>query len=123
MNIATLKVYGDPAAVADVRDGLPSEPESDWKKGDSSPTGRTRLDHGFYVTLGTDIDPDGLMRQVRAYLHECEARGITFDVAPIQAELRIAFVPAAAGHGSATLDFTIADLTLLIEMGIALSVS
>ena len=123
MNIATLKVYGDLAAVADVRDGLPSEPESDWKKGDTSPTGRTRLDHGFYATLGTDPDPDALMRQVRAYLHECQARGITFDVAPIQAELRLAFVPAAPLQGASTLDFTLADLSLLLEMGIALSIS
>jgi len=123
MNIATLKVYGDLAAVADVRDGLPSEPDSDWQKGDTSPTGRTRLDHGFYATLGTDPDPDALMRQVRAYLHECQARGITFDVAPIQAELRIAFVSAAPGQGASTLDFTLADLALLLEMGIALSIS
>ncbi|MTW12261.1 hypothetical protein GM658_16770 [Pseudoduganella eburnea] len=123
MNIATLKVYGDQAAVADVRDGLPSEPESDWKKGDTSPTGRTRIDHGFYATLGTDADPDALMRQVRAYLHECQARGITFDVAPIQAELRLAFAPAAPAQGASTLDFTLADLSLLLEMGIALSIS
>jgi hypothetical protein len=100
MNIATLKVYGDEAA-----------------------TGRTRLDHGFYATLGTDPNPDALMRQVRAYLHECQARGITFDVAPIQAELRIAFVSAAPDQGSATLDFTLADLALLLEMGIALSIT
>ncbi|WP_374583512.1 hypothetical protein [Pseudoduganella sp.] len=123
MNIATLKVYGDEAAVADVRDGLPSEPDSDWKKGDVSPTGRTRIDHGFYATLGTDPNPDALMRQVRAYLHECQARGINFDVAPIQAELRIAFVSPAPEQGAATLDFTLADLTLLLEMGIALSIS
>jgi hypothetical protein len=123
MNIATLKVYGDQAAVADVRDGLPSEPESDWKKGDTSPTGRTRIDYGFYATLGTDADPDALMRQVRAYLHECQARGITFDVAPIHAELRLAFAPSAPAQGASTLDFTLADLSLLLEMGIALSIS
>jgi hypothetical protein len=56
-------------------------------------------------------------------LHECQARGITFDVAPIQAELRIAFVPAAPKQGASTLDFTLADLSLLLEMGIALSIS
>jgi hypothetical protein len=56
-------------------------------------------------------------------LHECQARGITFDVAPIQAELRIAFVSAAPDQGSATLDFTLADLALLLEMGIALSIT
>jgi hypothetical protein len=123
MNIATLKVYGDEATVADVRDGLPSEPDSDWKKGDISPSGRTRIDHGFYATLGTDLNPDALMRKIRAYLHECQARGITFDVAPIQAELRIAFVSAAPGQGATTLDFTLADLSLLLEMGIALSIS
>jgi hypothetical protein len=122
MNIATLKVYGDQTALADVRDGLPSEPDSDWKKGDTSPSGRTRIDHGFYVTLGADKDPDTLMRQIRAYLHECQARGITFDVAPIQAELRIAFTADEAAQG-ANLDFSLADLSLFIELGITLSIT
>lgn len=63
------------------------------------------------------------MRKVRAYLHECQARGITFDVAPIQAELRVAFSSAASSQGASTLDFTLADLSLLLEMGIALSIS
>jgi hypothetical protein len=44
-------------------------------------------------------------------------------VAPIQAELRVAFAPAAPNQGASTLDFTLADLSLLLEMGIALSIS
>ncbi|AKU22596.1 MULTISPECIES: hypothetical protein [unclassified Massilia] len=123
MNIASLKVYGDETTVADVRDGLPSEPESDWKKGDVRPDGRVRIDDGFYVNLGEESNPDTLMRQIRAYLHECEARGITFDVASIAAELRIAFTVAEPEQGAYSLDFTLADLSLLTEMGITLSIT
>lgn len=32
MNIATLKVYGDEAAVADVRDGLPVSPKATGRR-------------------------------------------------------------------------------------------
>lgn len=123
MNIASLKVYGDETTVADVRDGLPSEPESDWKKGDVRPDGRVRIDNGFYVSLGEDSNPDALMRQIRAYLHECEARGITFDVASIAAELRIALSATEPGQSATSLDFSLADLAMLTEMGITLSVT
>ncbi|MBB3224504.1 hypothetical protein [Pseudoduganella umbonata] len=120
MNTASLKVYGDEAAVADARDGLPSEPEISWKKGDVRPDGRVRIDHGFYVSLGEDANPAALVRHLRAWLHECEARGITFDVPPLAAELRIAMTNAGPDDA---LDFSIADLTLFVEMGITLSIT
>ncbi len=120
MNTASLKVYGDETALADVRDGLPSEPEGAWKKGDPRPDGRARIDAGFYVSLGQDENPDALLRHLRAWLHECESRGITFDVPRIAAELRISIVQAAPGE---SLDLSIADLTLLLSMGITLSIA
>jgi hypothetical protein len=116
MNIATLKVYGDETALADVRDGLPSEPESAWQKGDLSPSGRTRIDAGFYVTLGTDPSAETLLQQIRAYLNECQARGITFDASNIAAELRLAFATGSS------MDFSLADIELLLLMGITLSI-
>jgi hypothetical protein len=120
MHTASLKVYGDEAAVADARDGLPSEPETTWRKGDARPDGRTRIDAGFYVSLGEDENPALLLRQLRAWLHECEARGITFDVPPLAAELRIAISDVSPGIA---LDLSIADLTLLVNMGITLSIT
>jgi hypothetical protein len=120
MNKASLKVYGDADAVADVRDGLPSEPESSWQKGDVRPDGRVRIDSGFYVDLGQDADPATLLRHLRAWLHECESRGITFDVAPLAAELRIAVTDPGPQDA---LDFSLADLTLLVNMGITLSIT
>jgi hypothetical protein len=116
MNIATLKVYGDDAALADVRDGLPSEPERAWAKGEAGPSGHAHIDAGFYVTLGADPNAEILLQQIRAYLNECQARGISFDAANIAAELRLAF---AAGSG---LDFSLADLELLLQMGITVSI-
>jgi hypothetical protein len=120
MNKASLKVYGDEAAVADVCDGLPSEPELRWKKGDVRPDGRVRIDAGFYVSLGEDANPAALIRHLRAWLHECEARGITFDVPPLAAELRIAVTNVGPDDA---LDFSLADLSLLVDMGITLSIT
>jgi hypothetical protein len=57
MNIATLKVHGDDEGLADIRDGLPTEPHGDWQKGDVKPDGRVRIDSGFYVAIGTEQDP------------------------------------------------------------------
>jgi hypothetical protein len=124
MNIATLKVYGDETALADVRDGLPSEPEHSWSKGDVRPDGRVRIDAGFYVSLAAEQDSLALLKQIRAWLHECEGRGVTFDVPRIAAELRVAFTTTVEEEaGAVSLDFTIADLTLLVNMGITLSIT
>lgn len=123
MNIATLKVYGDDDALADVRDGLPVEPDSDWKKGDVRPDGRVRIDSGFYVNLVTDKDPSVVIKQVHGFLMECQARGITFDNPSIAAELRIAYTVGDAAAGAPTLDFSLAELGLLLEMGITLSIT
>ena len=122
MNIATLKVHGDDDGLADVRDGLPTEPDSDWQKGDVKPDGRVRIDSGFYVSIGTDQNPDDLLKQIRHYLAECSARGIHFERSDVAAELRISFT-TERGEATPSLDFTLADLTLLVEMGINLSIT
>ena len=122
MNIATLKVHGDDAGLADVRDGLPTEPDSDWQKGDVKPDGRVRIDSGFYVAIGTDDNPDELLKQIRHYLAECSARGIHFERSDVAAELRVSFT-TERGAATPSLDFTLADLTLLVDMGITLSIT
>jgi hypothetical protein len=122
MNIATLKVHGDDEGLADIRDGLPTEPHGDWQKGDVKPDGRVRIDSGFYVAICTDQDPDQLLKQIRHYLAECEARGIHFERSDVAAELRISFT-TEQGAATPSLDFTLADLSLLVQMGINLSIT
>ena len=122
MNIATLKVHGGDDGLADVRDGLPTEPHGDWQKGDVKPDGRVRIDSGFYVAICTDQNPDELLKHIRHYLAECEARGIHFERADVAAELRISFT-TDQGAATPSLDFTLADLTLLTGMGITLSIT
>ena len=122
MNIATLKVHGDDDGLADVRDGLPTEPDSDWQKGDVKPDGRVRIDSGFYVAIGTNENPDELLKQIRHYLAECSARGIHFERSDVAAELRVSFT-TERGAATPSLDFTLADLTLLVDMGITLSIT
>lgn len=122
MNIATLKVNGDPEGLADVRDGLPTEPHGDWQKGDVTPAGRQRIDSGFYVAIGTEASPIELLKQIRFYLNECKARGIHFERADVAAELRISF-PSEAGAATPPLDLSLADMGMLVEMGINLSIT
>ncbi|RFP10599.1 MULTISPECIES: hypothetical protein [unclassified Duganella] len=122
MNIATLKVHGDDDGLYDIRDGLPTEPDSDWEKGDVKPDGRVRLDSGFYVAVGADQNPDQLLKQIRHYLAECQARGIHFERSDVAAELRISFT-TERGEATPSLDFTLADLKLLVDMGINLSIT
>ena len=122
MNIATLKVHGDDDGLADIRDGLPTEPHGDWQKGDVKPDGRVRIDSGFYVAIGTDENPDELLKQIRHYLAECSARGIHFERSDVAAELRVSFT-TERGAATPSLDFTLADLTRLVEMGITLSIT
>lgn len=122
MNIATLKVHGDDAGLEDIRDGLPTEPDSTWEKGDVRPDGRVRIDSGFYVAVGTDKDPDALLKQIRHYLAECSARGIHFERSDVAAELRIA-ITTAGGAGAPSMDFELSDLDLFVTMGITLSIA
>lgn len=122
MNIATLKVHGGDEGLADIRDGLPAEPDSDWHKGDVKPDGRVRIDSGFYVRIGADQNPDALLKQVRSFLAESSARGIHFERADVAAELRISF-NTECGADAPTLDLSLADLRLLVEMGINLSIT
>jgi len=122
MNIATLKVHGDDEGLADIRDGLPTEPHGDWQKGDVKPNGRVRIDSGFYVAIGTDQNPDELLKQIRHYLAECQARGIHFERSDVAAELRVSFT-TERGEATPSLDFTLADLSTLVEMGITLSIT
>lgn len=123
MNIATLKVHGDIAGLDDVRDGLPSEPDSTWEKGDIKPDGRVRIDSGFYLAVGADKNPDALLKQIRHYLAECSARGIHFERSDVAAELRISFTTAEQGAATPSLDFALSDLKLLVEMGISISIT
>lgn len=122
MNIATLKVHGGDDGLADIRDGLPIEPDGDWRRGDVKPDGRVRIDSGFYVRIGTNDNPDELLKEVRTFLAESSARGIHFERADVAAELRISF-SSERGAATPTLDFSLADLTLLVEMGINLSIT
>ena|SRR5471032_105817 len=123
MNIATMKVHGDEEGLADIRDGLPTEPDSTWQKGDVRPDGRVRIDSGFYVAIGTDKDPDALLKQIRHYLAECAARGIHFERSDVAAELRVAFTVAEGGAIAPSLDFSLADLRTFVDMGISLSIT
>jgi len=120
MNIATLKVHGDVEGLADLRDGLPTEPDSTWDKGDVRPDGRIRIDSGFYVGVATDKNPDVLLKKIRTYLAECQSRGIHFERVDVDAELRIAITDKETG--APTLDFSLTDLKMLVAMGISLSI-
>jgi hypothetical protein len=57
-----------------------------------------------------------VLKQIRAYLYETEARGITFDAANIAAELRLALATGSS------LDLSLADLEMLLQMGITVSI-
>jgi hypothetical protein len=121
MNIATLKVHGDDEGLADIRDGLPTEPHGDWQKGDVKPDGRVRIDSGFYVAIGTEQDPNELLKQIRFYLGECR-RAASISNVPMS-------MPSCASPSHATrahqrrASTSLADMTMLVEMGINLSIT
>lgn len=126
MNTASLTVYGADRALAEIRDALPSEPASDWRKGEPRANGHVHLDSGFEVRIAATENPGALAEQIRAYLEECASRGITFAVPRIVAELRIGIgaaqpQPQPGRDGIDGIDFTLADLNTLTEMGVCLS--
>jgi hypothetical protein len=123
MSTVSLTVYGNDTELGMIREALPSEPVHEWRKGDEKAGGRVHLDSGFELGIAAGGDPDELMRQVRVYLTECTARGISFAEATIVAELRIDLTASPARQTSATLDIRLTDLVTFSELGICLSIS
>lgn len=122
MNKVSLTVYGDDVTLASVREALPTEPVSDWHKGDVRSNGHVRLDSGFTVDIVEVDEPSALLEPIRSYLDECSARGITFAVPRIVAELRISFVTGTDAQ-AASLDFAEDELRMLADMGVGLSLT
>jgi hypothetical protein len=119
MNMASLTVYGDDRMLQAIREALPTEPTSDWLKGDARGNGRIHLDSGFMVDIIGVDSPALLLEPIRVYLAECGSRGISFAESRIVAELKVVLDGGAAASFELTLD----DLTMLAEMGVCLSVT
>ncbi|MET3132303.1 hypothetical protein AAKU55_002575 [Oxalobacteraceae bacterium GrIS 1.11] len=117
MNMASLTVYGDDLTLDSIREALPTEPASEWRKGAVRANGHSHLDSGFEVGIVDATDAPALLEAIRAYLDECASRGITFAAPRIVAELRIAL------GGDAVLDLSLDDLGALVEMGVSLSLA
>lgn len=123
MNMASLTVYGDDRTLQSIREALPSEPVSDWNKGDARSNGRIHLDSGFTVDIAASDSPAALLESIRGYLAECASRGITFAEARIVAELRIGLHAGDPQQAPASLDLALDDLNLLAEMGVCVSLT
>lgn len=121
MNMAKLNVHGDDTTLKSILDVLPSEPERQWRKGEPKEAGRVYLDSGFELLIAQAAQPQGLASRMRSYLAECRSRDVSFDMPRIVAELQLELqgVPTQ----DAPLDLPLADLAVLHEMGISLSVA
>ncbi|WP_232429719.1 MULTISPECIES: hypothetical protein [unclassified Janthinobacterium] len=121
--MASLTVYGDDRMLQAIREALPTEPASDWLKGDARGNGRIHLDSGFTVDIIAVGSPDLLLEPIRAYLAECGSRGISFTESRIVAELKIGLDGGAALPAPASFDLSLDDLNMLAEMGVCLSLT
>ncbi len=119
MNMASLTVYGDDRMLQAIREALPTEPGSDWLKGDARSNGRIHLDSGFTVDIIAVDSPELLLEPIRVYFAECGSRGISFAESRIVAELKIGL----DGDAPASFDLSLDDLKMLAEMGVCLSVT
>lgn len=119
MNMAKLIVHGDDATLTSILEVLPSDPERQWRKGEAKEGGRVYLDSGFEVLVAQAGEPQILPSRLRSYLAECASRGVSFDMPRIVAELQLEL---RADAGQESLDFSLADLLALTEMGISLSI-
>lgn len=119
MNMAKLIVHGDDLTLASIIEVLPSDPERQWRKGEAKSGGRVYLDSGFEVLVAQASQSQVLPSRLRSYLAECSSRGVSFDMPRIVAELQLEL---RANDSHEPLDFSLADLLALTEMGISLSI-
>jgi len=121
MNMAKLNVHGDDTTLKSILDVLPTEPERQWRKGEPKEAGRVYLDSGFEVLIAQAAQAQTLSSRMRSYLAECDSRGVSFSMPRIVAELQ--FELQGDAQHAASLDLSLADLGVLGEMGISLSVA
>jgi hypothetical protein len=123
LNIATLTVEGmDDEALDTLRIALNLVPEKTWKKGDPTRRGDLHLSSGFSFTIADAANPRELIEAIRGYLASCREHTLLLSKPDLSTELSIGISVGDSTQFMACLEFTPADLLLLTEMGIHLTV-
>jgi hypothetical protein len=123
MNLATLSVEGEDSALATIAEQLPLKHEQQWKKGDPRRNGKVHSSSGFQITVADAKNPGELTKCIHAFLAQCKESGIVFPEKSLVAELSVGFTVGDSEQFVAGVEFLPAELLLLSQCGIALSVT
>jgi len=122
VNLATLRVEGDEAALTAMLSSLALEPDTSWKKGQTRRAG-TYSSSGFNVTVADAATPKQLLVVVRSFLAECREFRDILRAPSLSVELDVGFTVGDSEQFAANLRFDPSDLLALGELGITLCVT
>ena len=109
MNLATLRVEGDEAALTAMLSSLALEPDTSWKKGQTRRAG-TYSSSGFNVTVADAATPKQLLVAVRSFLAECREFRDILRAPSLSVELDVGFTVGDSEQFAASLRFDPSDL-------------
>jgi hypothetical protein len=121
MNLATLRVEGEEAALASLISRLGLDIDTSWKKGEPKRRGGEQESSGFNATVADAENAKEMLRAVRNFLERCDALDVSFISEGLSAELAIGVTVGDSEQFVAFVELSSAELASLGALGIALS--
>ena len=123
MNLATLRVEGIDAALAEVTETLALDICAEWKAGDTTWKVRTRTASGFNATVADAENRIELQTSIRTFLEACRTQRISFTSLGLTAQLDVGLGVCLERQFTAGVEFMPSDLAIFSEIGLELRIS
>ena len=121
MNLVVLRMEGDQKALDALAQRLSLNVEQEWKAGERRRNGSAHMSSGLSATVADTPTPSELVSELRSFLARCKELGVSFS--GVRAELSVGITVGDSSQFVAHVALSNADLGMLAERGLTLSVS
>lgn len=121
MNLATLRIEGDDAALTSAVTQLGLSVDTRWRKGEPRHRGGTHQLSGLNATVADSDNPNAMIQSVREFLAKCQASKFSFIASGLSAELAIGVSVGDSEQYVGFVEVPSSDLTALGSLGVSLS--
>ena len=121
LNLATLRIEGDDAALTSAVATLGLEVDTRWQKGEARRRGGRHESSGLNATVADADHPKAMIQSVREFLAKCEEMHFSFAAAGLSAELAIGVSVGDPEQYFAFVEVPSDDLVALGSLGVSLS--
>lgn len=121
MNLATLRIEGDDAALTSAMTQLGLEVDTRWRKGEPRNRGGIHEFSGLNATVADADNPKAMIQSVREFLAKCQETKFSFIASGLSAELAIGVSVGDSEQYVGFVEVQSSDLTVLGSLGVSLS--